>query len=89
MPTSKVSAVKQAKLLEYINQNSKGAVAILTTIQAIMTIKDEIVNQLDSADSPIRASINGAPGGEGYVAQDSKLVNRQFFSQANFAKERS
>ena len=89
LPTSKVSAVKQAKLLEYINQNSKGAVAILTTIQAIMTIKDEIVNQLDSADSPIRASINGAPGGEGYVAQDSKLVNRQFFSQANFAKERS
>ena len=88
LPTSKVSGIKQQKLTEYVQNNQRGFVAILTTVQAIMSIKDNIVEQLDSSDSPIRASINGIMGGEGYVAGDTKYVRRGHFAAANFAKER-
>ncbi len=89
LSTSKVSKVKQEKLLQYINENSKGAVATFTTVQAIMTIKNEVVAQLDTANSPIRATINGEHGGEGYVVGDTKYVDRSKFSLANFEKVRS
>jgi hypothetical protein len=47
---------------------------------------------LDNQKGTVTATINGKPGGEGYVLQhpagDIKLVNRSGFSAANRAVER-
>jgi hypothetical protein len=92
LPTSKVSGAKQERLLQYITENKKGFVAIFTIVEVIITVKNDIIDQLDSANTPIRASINGQRGGEGYVQSHEKgaikYVNRAGFSAANFAKER-
>ena len=92
LPNSKISAVKQERIVQYIKENNKGFAAIFSIVELVMRIKDDIIQQLDAADAPIRASINNNPGGEGYVKSHEqgpvKLVNRSGFSAANFAKER-
>jgi hypothetical protein len=61
-------------------------------VNGIMQVKDNIIGQLDTQDSDVVASINGQPGGEGYVLSDPtgdmKLVNRRGFSAANRAQMR-
>jgi len=37
-----------------------------------MTAKDNIIDQLDSADADVKATTKGEKGGEGYVALGSK-----------------
>ena len=57
-----------------------------------MNVKNNIIDQLDNQKGTVSATINGKPGGEGYVLQhpagDIKLVNRSGFSAANRAVER-
>jgi|TARA_B110000503_G_scaffold98693_1_gene147876 hypothetical protein len=89
---SKVSKPKQQKIIDIINSNIPGFNAIWQIVAGVMQVKDNIINQLESQEADITASINGQKGGEGYVLAhpqgDIKLVPREFFSRANRAVQR-
>jgi hypothetical protein len=89
---SKVSKNKQAKIIEYVKTNIKAFNALWQTVNGIMRVKDDIINQLENQPADVKASIGGKPGGEGYVLAnpkgDIKLVNRAGFSAANRAVKR-
>ena len=98
---SKVSKPKQQKIIEIINNNVEGFNAMWNIVFGIMTVKDNIINQLESQDADIKASIGSkgpaAPdthgeGGEGYVLAhpegDIKLVPRAYFTRANRSVQR-
>ena len=71
--TSKVSANKQAKIKAMHEASPKALPSIFGLIKTIMTVKDNIIDQLDSADADVKATTAGEKGGEGYVAQKSKI----------------
>lgn len=83
--TSGVSAPKQAKIAELRQTQPKAFAAVFNTLEMIMKIKDNIIDQLD-VTSPVKASIAGQRGGEGYVKGDIKLVPRTKFTAANVEK---
>jgi len=89
---SKVSPAKQQKIVDIINSNVNGFNAIWQLVAGVMRVKDDIIRQLESQNAPIKSSINGQAGGEGYVLAhpegDIKLVSREFFTKANRAVER-
>jgi DNA uptake protein ComE-like DNA-binding protein len=88
LTTSKVSGPKQAKIQDYRKSHSTAFAAIFSTLEQIMAIKDDVIGQLDSK-AEVKQSINGRPGGEGYVKGTGfKAVPRLHFSQANRAKPR-
>ena len=82
-----VSAKMKTKVNEYIQENSTEFMSLWNVVSSIMKTKDDIINKFDSQESPIKQSINGKPGGEGYVMThpkgDIKLVPRSTFSAAN------
>ena len=82
-----VSAKMKTKVNEYIQENSSAFMSLWNVVSSIMKTKDDIINKFDSQESPIKQSINGKPGGEGYVMAhpkgDIKLVPRSTFSAAN------
>jgi hypothetical protein len=88
----KISKNKQQKIIEYIKQHMKAFQAMWQTVSGIMEVKDDIITQMESKQTDIKASIAGKPGGEGYVLAnpggDIKLVNRSEFSKANRAIKR-
>lgn len=92
LATSKVSKPKQERMRDYIQQNAAGFKALWSIVKEIQDVKDDIINQFDSQNSDVKASIGDMPGGEGYVlAHDDgpiKLVNRAGFTAANRAVER-
>lgn len=92
LSNSKVSRNKQEKITQYVKENINTFSAIWDTVNGIMKVKDNIIGQLDSQDSDVVATINGQPGGEGYVLSDPtgdmKLVNRRGFTAANRAQMR-
>jgi len=83
----KVSAPKRAKIEQYRYHHKTAFEAVFYTLEQVMSIKDNIIHQLDKK-SEFRSSVNGKPGGEGYVKGRSKLklVPRLHFTQANRAK---
>jgi len=83
--TSGVSAPKQAKIAELRQSQPKAFAAVFDTLEMVMKIKDNIIDQLDTT-SPVKASIAGQRGGEGYVKGDIKLVPRTKFTAANVEK---
>ena len=86
---SKVSAPKQKRVLEWLQDNSQGFTAMFTIIVTLMQVKNEIIDELDNQPADIEAYTAGKRGGEGYViGKDVKLVNRTSFTQANMSKER-
>lgn len=70
LKTSKVSQGQQAKLMA---GDSKGLAAILDLVVKIMTVKNNIIDQLDAAPADVVASTKGQEGGEGYVAGRDKV----------------
>jgi len=92
LSTSKVSRNKQEKITAYVKENINTFSAIWDVLNGIMKVKDNIISQLDQQDSDVVATINGQPGGEGFVLSDPKgdmkLVNRRGFSAANRAQMR-
>jgi hypothetical protein len=90
--SSKVSATKQKKVAEYIQQHSQGFDALWEVVTKIQQVKDDVINQLDKQDIPVKQSMAGEEGGEGYVLAhpegDIKLVPRQTFSRINRSIER-
>lgn len=91
----KLSIPKQQRLLGdnkdgYLYQNIDGVIGAFEICAAISDVKNNIVNQLDAQQKTIKSTVNGSSGGEGYVVNTGagliKLVNRNHFSAANFAK---
>jgi hypothetical protein len=86
----KISKAMVTKLTDYIKENRTGLAAIFNVFDLIVTVKMDILHQLDLHDGPVIAHISGARGGEGYVAAHDngpiKLVNRVGFSASNFEK---
>jgi len=72
LKTSKVSQGQQEKLAAMNDENPKALPAIFGLVKQIMTAKDNIIDQLDSADADVKATTKGEKGGEGYVALGSK-----------------
>lgn len=73
LANSKVSTNKQAKLVA-INEENPGAFpAFFELFNAVADAKHEIISQLDANETDIRSSIDGRPGGEGYVSLKNKI----------------
>lgn len=91
---SSLSEAKKKRIVEWTRSNAAGFNALWQIVRGIQEIKNNIINQFDSHNAPVRASINGKPGGEGYVLDHPqgsiKLVNRGEggFTQANRAVQR-
>jgi len=92
LQNSSVSAPKKAKITEYVKGNIKAFSKLWILVGGIMKVKDNIIKQLDQAKGDVTATINGKPGGEGYVLGSPegniKLVNRSGFTRANRAINR-
>ena len=92
--SSNLSDVKKKRIVEWTRQNAQGFNALWQIVIGIQEVKNNIINQFDSHDVPVKAYINGQPGGEGYVLDHPegsiKLVNRGEggFTQANRSVER-
>lgn len=68
---------------------------IFNVVKAINNLKNSVIEELDKQNLGLPASIDGVPGGEGYVITDKdnglgqvKLVNRSGFTAANRARQR-
>ncbi len=85
LPGSGVSAPKQAKIADLKEKNPGVFAAIFDTLEMIMKVKDEVIDDLDMS-SPVKQTIGGKPGGEGYIKGDIKLVPRAKFTAANVEK---
>lgn len=92
---AKLSLPKQSRLFGedktgYLYQNDAGVQGAFAIWEALESVKNSIVQQLDSQQKTIEASVGNVPSGEGYVVSTPsgliKLVNRAGFSAANFAK---
>jgi hypothetical protein len=70
LKTSKVSQGQQAKLLA---SDKQGLDALLELVVKIMTVKNNIIAQLDAAPADVVATTRGKAGGEGYVAGRDKV----------------
>ena len=75
----------------YLVKNAHGLTAMFAVFDAISELKNNIIMQCDNlVSNDIVGFINGVRGGEGYVYYDKngtfKMVNRQTFSFANFAR---
>jgi Family of unknown function (DUF6267) len=97
LATSKVSAAKQEKIKQRVQENPRGFNAVFKLTQAIMHIKDDIIGKKEHetlASLGIRAQLkSGEHGGEGFVHDPdegqgpTKLVNRGTFTRANRLRE--
>jgi len=76
LATSKVSANKQAKIKEL--PENKYIPLLFDLVLKVQSVKDNIIDQLDSQSTDITASTDGKAGGEGYAsnADGVKLVPR-------------
>ncbi len=86
---SNLTSAMKKKIADYVNSNRNGFESLWKVVVEIMTVKDDIINQIDNQDSEIKSYIGNEPGGEGYVFShpegDIKYVSRSKFSAANRA----
>ena len=89
---SAVSAGKQKRMLDHIEEQKTGWMALWKIVSSLMQLKDDVIEQFDNYDTDIKASIGAKKGGEGYVLAhpkgDIKFVNRAGFTAANRANQR-
>lgn len=89
---TKISGTKKQKVEDYVKQNSAEFDNVFNVVKSIAELKNNLVSQLDSTSGDVTATINGKPGGEGYVINSGgdkiKLVNRGGFTAANKAVQR-
>jgi len=92
LSNSKVSKAKQGKIVEFLGNNKAGFDSLWLVVSGIQTVKNDIIDQFESQDAPVKSYINDNPGGEGFVLNHSdgaiKLVNRAGFTAANRNIER-
>jgi len=84
---SNLTDAMKKKITDYVNSNRDGFDSLWKVVVEIMSVKDEIINQIDNQGSEIKSYIGNEPGGEGYVFShpegDIKYVSRSKFSAAN------
>ena len=84
---SKISGNKKINILNYIKSNRQSFEPLWEIVTNIITLKDKAIDDLESMNTSIQSSIDGQPGGEGYVVSDPsgkiKMVSRSRFSSAN------
>jgi len=84
---SNVSQNAKQNIKNYIEQNKDGFDALWDTVRSVMSVKNNIIKQLDTQDAPVKSSIGSMEGGEGYVIASPagyiKLVDREGFTKAN------
>ena len=89
---SKVSKRKQENIKDYLQQHQQAFAALWKIYNTIVHVKDDVVAQIDQQGMPVKQSIGGQTGGEGYVMAhpggDIKLVPREFFTKANKEQNR-
>lgn len=67
---------KAAKIAAH-NEKHPGVMDVMfQLVNELMQAKNEVIRELDAAGGDIEQSTKGKPGGEGYIAGDSKLVPR-------------
>lgn len=71
LKNSSVSKNKQAKILAM--PESKYFPFLFDLVLKIQSLKNNVIDQLDSAEMDVEQSIDGQPGGEGYVAARDKV----------------
>lgn len=78
LPNSKVSVGKQAKIQQIAQDVPNAFPAFFELVHLIMNAKNDIIDQLDSADTDIKSNIGDQTGGEGYMSlkHNVKLVPR-------------
>lgn len=69
----KVSAGKQAKIQDKLQANPGVIDNIFELITEIMKAKDDVISDLDNAESDVVATTGSKPGGEGYVKTRDKV----------------
>jgi len=89
LPASGVNEDQQNRIKQHVAQNKEGFMAVVQSFKAVTAAKQQIIDQLDQQSGPVRASVEGEPGHEGYVATIGdlavKYVDRMKFSKANFS----
>ena len=92
LQSSAVTEVKKTRIMNYIKANTQSFIALWKIVNGIMVAKDSIIKQLDKSKGAVNATVNGQPGGEGYVLKSPKgnikLVRRSGFTKANRAINR-
>ena len=92
LQSSAVTEVKKTRIMNYIKANTQSFMALWKIVNGIMVAKDSIIKQLDKSKGAVNATVNGQPGGEGYVLKSPKgnikLVRRSGFTKANRAINR-
>ena len=92
LQSSAVTEVKKTRIMNYIKGNTQSFMALWKIVNGIMVAKDSIIKQLDKSKGAVNATVNGQPGGEGYVLKSPKgnikLVRRSGFTKANRAINR-
>lgn len=88
--SKKIEAIKAYCIND--ENNRKILENIFESVISISNLKNSTIQALDDLGFALPASINGVPGGEGYVVTTNKgqikLVNRSGFTAANRAKQR-
>jgi len=84
---SNTSESGKQNIKNYILQNKDGFNALWESVAVVMSVKNNIITQLDSQEAPVKSSIGSVEGGEGYVIASPagyiKLVDREGFTKAN------
>jgi nucleotide-binding universal stress UspA family protein len=80
------SPTKAPRIFEWATENKESLAAVFQAFLELSSLKNILVQQLDSQGHEVQASINDEPGHEGYVGNGMKFVDRMRFSSANFAK---
>ena len=90
--SSNLSQPMKKKINDYVNSHRNAFNALWKIVVEIMSVKEDIINQIDNQDTEIKSYIGNKPGGEGYVFShpdgDIKYVSRSKFSAANRAAHR-
>jgi hypothetical protein len=73
LPASNVSKNKQVTIAGLIERNPGALGAIFELVLEIMSIKNNIIEQLDSNSTDIQAATLNEAGGEGYILLDEKV----------------
>jgi hypothetical protein len=73
LPASKVTENKQATIASLVQRHPEALPVIFELVTEIMSIKNNIIEQLDTNSTDIQAATLNEAGGEGYILLDEKV----------------
>ena len=88
----RISEAKKGRIADYVQHNLHAFETLWKIVGDVMTIKNDILKQLEVQSMPVRSFIGDLPAGEGFVTAsdggDIKLVDREGFTKANRSVQR-